>query len=253
MDKKKFDPNFLHEIQSGSFPNNTPTHQIVIKISQESIETVFAYDRIKTTTKINHFNRRYHIPTELIDIFLSHIKQFNNRKAQQLEKDIKNILQSTNDYREQLALLKNHIWKLEQHKNHLLKDIDQDIITDYIQERIDAKILNQRIQTNQEQQLHTKTLTTGEKIRKFSPLLKDICDHIIHDIHINFKAIHKTKKTQDLTETTITIQPREQRLSKSQYGTSWAVDTKRSKRNKIDNIKYTQGKKIRNKRSQDDK
>lgn len=172
-----------------------PTRKLLVKIYEHDIEVVFGYNRVTKSSKINWFDTKvYHIPQELLTTFNEKYTDHKNKKIQEIKKEMKHLLSQEEDWKDQLK-----IWSELRPLGQAIvwlsgtQDIDT-IIETYVYDRLFYKVLSHERSHRLPDQTRIKTLTTWEKIRKFTPELKSIIDTIISDIHREFKIQIKKRE-----------------------------------------------------------
>ena len=182
-----------------SYNDNIPkdlSRKLLIEITENDIDVAFWNKETLQSIKLNWFHTRgYDIPQELLTLFNIKYEEHKSKKIFEIRKKMNKFLFEQKDWKDQLkvwseleplwAMIVWLSWK---------QNIDN-VIENYIYDRIFYKVLRQSW-TSSKDQARIKTLTTGEKLKKFTPELKMIIDNIINDIHKNFK-IQIKRKDQD--------------------------------------------------------
>lgn len=176
------------------------TRKLLVKIYQDDIEVIFNYKRATGSTKVNWFDTKaYQIPQQLLRTFDEKYKEHKSKKIMEIKKEMKLLLSQEEDWKDQLKIW-SEIHPLGQAIVWLSSTENiEGTIEKYVYDRIFYKVLRQEWSSRQDQ-ARIKTLTTGEKIKKFTPELKKIIDDIINDIHREFKIQIKRRDKDPFRE-----------------------------------------------------
>lgn len=189
--------NSWSDIHSNTIKWKDKLQKLFIQIYKDDIDVLFADKVISETIKANGFNiKLYHIPLELLKNFDMKHREYRSKKIVEIKKDMKQILMQESDWKDQLKIIPKLAPLSQKISSLSWTHPVQNIIENYIYNRLFYKVMRQDRHYKQGEKDRVKTLTTGEKIQKFTPELKKIIDTIIEDIHKEFK-IQIKKKDQD--------------------------------------------------------
>ena len=177
---KSIDHNLLHNIQKDKL--NWESIKLYIKILKERFIVELWHNRIKKSIKINTFNRLYHIPKSLIEIFdIKSYKPHQDKLRSLINNQINDIKSQPTDWHDELYIKTKLLPELK-----LIDKSVEDIIKEYILDRIYHTSLPDLYQHFEKDR--SRIIMISEELKSNAPDLHIIFDTIIKDICDNFSV-----------------------------------------------------------------